>query len=121
MLVLYWGCWDGAGHYLWFPSRRTIQNRYEAQALKVPHDHNLDGTAIFLPFPERLGKGALTYLPANDRTVYAWWGNNPWDRRPGVNSAIITEGNVSTEECWERLQQQFPLLTRNLNSPIPSK
>ena len=122
MLVLFWGCWDGSGHYLWYPSRHRMQNQFEAKNLGVPYDFHLDGTAVFLPMPERRGKWALTHLPANNKTVLAWWGLNPWDARPGTNSAIITEGKCTAEECWARLAEYFPNLVRNIDNPLaPTK
>jgi hypothetical protein len=95
-----------------------MQSSFEAVNLRVPYVHDLDGTALFLPFPERRGKWALTYLPANDRTILAWWGLNPWDVRPGVNAAIITEGKCTAEECWGRLKEYFPNLVRNIDNPL---
>jgi len=72
----------------------------------IPRPHQLDGGQLFLPRLERKGDACLTYLPAPDRTVLAWWGS-PFDERGAVNSAIITEGNVSAEECWQRFVDQF--------------
>jgi hypothetical protein len=85
--------------------------------LRVPAAATLDGTPIFLPYPERAGNGALTYLPANDRSILAWWGGSPWDSRPGVNSAIIVAGRASVAEIWARFVTAFPQLAADLGSP----
>lgn len=82
----------------------------------IPRDHNLDGTPIFLPFPERVGEGALTYLPGTDRTVLAWWGS-PFDSRGKVNNTIICAGRLSAGEVWLAFGSAFPALVMKLTFP----
>lgn len=113
--VLFFGCNGRPGHYLIGPGGGTIRE-FEADRLNVPRDHNLDGSHIFLPRPERVGLGALTYLPATDRTVLAWWGN-PADTRGGVNNAIIVDGKASAEKVWQRFSIVFAGLASKLTMP----
>jgi hypothetical protein len=115
-IVLFFGCWDEAGHYLKFWDRRTVRD-FDADRMMVPHAGVLDGSFLFLPRPEKVGNGALTYLPATNRTILAWWGS-PWDGRGAVNSAIIVSGKATSEECWRRFMAAFPDLARRLTRPL---
>ena len=114
--VLYWGCWDRAGHFLWTPGHNYVREGLDDRHLLVPRASQLDGSYIFLPRPEQPGDGALTYLPATDRTVLAWWGN-PWDTRGAVNSAVISSGWYKAEELWARFATRFPTLAPRLTFP----
>lgn len=114
-ICCYFGCYFESGHYLRSSPNRTI-DRYEADRLRVPRVEALDGGYLFLPHPERVGNGALTYLPASDRTVLAWWGS-PWDSRPNVNSAIIVEGHANFADVWARFAHRYPELASKLAMP----
>jgi hypothetical protein len=114
-IVLFFGCNCEAGHHLINRSGASIRD-FEADRLNVPRDRELDCSHIFLPHPEKVGVGALTYLPANDRTVLAWWGS-PFDDRPNVNNAIIVSGYSSPAECWHRFSAAFPRLASQLTMP----
>jgi hypothetical protein len=113
--VLYFGCWDQAGHFLWEPNHQHMRD-FDADRLLIPRGRDLDASLVFLPKPEKVACGAVTYLPANDRTVLAWWGS-PWDNRGAVNSAIIVSGKASAEDCWQRFDATFPALARQLKMP----
>lgn len=113
-IAVYFGCWKEPGHYLWKPGSRLY--RHEQAALAIPTSIDLDGSHLFLPSPEKVGTGCLTYLPAMDRTVLAWWGS-PWDKRPAVNSAFITNGNANESIAWLRFCHYFPELTEVIARP----
>ena len=113
--VLFFGCNEQAGHHLIGPSGYSVRD-FEADRLMVPHDHQLDGSCIFLPRPEVAGNGAVTYLPATDWTILAWWGS-PFDKRGAVNNAIIVSGKVRAEECWRLFAAAFPTLASKLMMP----
>lgn len=115
MLVLFFGCNGQPGHYLIDNTGRTLREE-ECRKLQVPSDRHLDGTPLFLPRPERVGTGALTYLPVTDRTILAWWGS-PFDKRGAVNNAIITDGRCTEEEIWARFIAAFPGLAVKLKAP----
>jgi hypothetical protein len=88
----------------------------QADRLGVPRGRELDGGPLFLPRPEKNGDGALTFLPAPNLTILAWWGS-PFDTRGAVNNAIITSGLQSAETCWARFCVAFPLLSAKLKFP----
>lgn len=114
--ILFFGCINRAGHYLWLPNLNKISES-EAHNMKVPTARQLDNTCFFLPRPEKVGTSQLTYLPAPDLSVLAWWGNNPWDKRGAVNSAIITNGELGTVAMWQRFVRYFPDLSVELSVP----
>ncbi len=116
-IIIYFGCWGAPGHFLWLPDMNSL---YEHDGLKmmIPTAAQLDGSRLFLPRPEKAGTGAVTYLPATDRTVFAWWGNNPWDKRGAVNQAIITNGNLGEIQIWQRFVRYFPNLSEKLTQPV---
>lgn len=114
-LVLHFGCRGQAGHYLTFPSGRTVRD-FESENLLVPRAGHLDGSSLFLPRPEVVGTGALTYLPASDRTILAWW-DRTFDGRPGCNMAVIVDGKADVDGVWRRFAQLFTDLEPQLKRP----
>jgi hypothetical protein len=48
-----------------------------------------------------------TYLPAPDRSIFAWWGS-PFDDRGQVNCALIVEGKKNIDEAWQLFKEKFP-------------
>jgi len=116
-MIAYFGCWGDTGHYLWMPGKHR-PSRPEEESL--PRAGALDGSIMFLPQPEQVGTGAITYLPAPNLTVLAWWGN-PWDKRGAVNSAVIVTGNVPRlEVLWGAFEKAFPDLASQLERPVLS-
>lgn len=103
--VYFFGCWNESGHHLWDVRRGHVRN---PERLRIPADTDLDGGPMFLP-PERLGDGALTYLPACNVTILAWWGS-PWDGRGKVNNAIVARGFHSDDEVWVAFERLYPSL-----------
>ncbi len=114
-IAVYFGCWGEAGHWLWKPRKTKLWDR-EATQMLIPSATILDGSCLFLPNPGRVGAGCITYLPAIDRTILAWWGN-PWDKRPGVNSAFITNGDLGEIAAWRRFYRYFPGLASAIDRP----
>lgn len=115
-LCIYWGCLGDSGHHLHSPDRGLVRP-FECERFRIPTAGQMDGGCAFLPHSKTIGVACLTYLPGPDRTILAWWGS-PWDSRPGVNSAIITEGNVDADECWRRFVTTFPArLTARIERP----
>ncbi len=115
-IIVYFGCWSYAGHFLWGSGRRSLSDLVAAKML-IPIASHLDGSKQFLPHPEKIGTGSITYLPAPNRTILAWWGNNPWDQRGAVNSAIITNGKLGQVAMWQRFVKHFPDLSEQLKQP----
>lgn len=114
-MLIFWGCWDRPGHYLWTPYKSTLRD-FEADRQLVPRANYLDATIMFLPKDERVGTGALTYLPGIDRTILAWWGS-PFDTRGKVNSALIADGQLTLDAIWHRFSQLYPDLEPKLQRP----
>ena len=120
-ICFYWGCWGAAGHFLHNHSKHTLRDGLETKWFNVPTDHQLDATGIFLPREERHGDGCLTYLPAMDLQVLAWWGNNPWDTRGAVNQAILLREpgrpKWTFDQLWARFEIYYPELSKQLPKP----
>lgn len=114
--VYYFGCNERAGHHLHRAGHWRTIDYHEAQTMRVPSAEAMDGGAIFLPYPEQRGLGALTYLPANDLTVLAWWGS-PWDSRGAVNTAVMVRGQHDVDAVWAAFEQAFPLIAPKLSRP----
>lgn len=115
--ILFFGCINRAGHFLWLPNMQRIGDA-EARKMNIPTAGQLDGTCFFLPHPEKIGSGHITYLPAPNLTILAWWGNNPWDNRGAVNSAIITNGRLGEIGIWGRFERHFTELSTKLKRPL---
>lgn len=114
MVIAYFGCWNEPGHYLKMPGNRKP---YSDEQKKLPSPGHLDGSILFLPRPEKVGVGAITYLPGPNLTVLAWWGS-PFDRRGAVNSAVIVSGHVrSLDAIWGSFEKHFPELAGRLRRP----
>lgn len=113
--VLHFGCRNKPGHYLTFPNGSTVRD-FEADTLNVPRVYQYDGAHLFLPRPEKPGNGAITYLPATDRTVLAWW-DRTFDARGGCNMAVIASGRLTPDEIWSRFCGHFADLAPKLTRP----
>ena len=113
--IVFFGCWDDAGHFLWNQHKQWVAD-YEIKEWRLPTAKDLDASELFLP-PEKVGTGALTYLPAPNLTVLAWWGNNPWDQRGKVNNAVITNGDTGETAIWQLFARYFPELEKQLKRP----
>ena len=116
-MIAFYGCWGEPGHYLWLPGKQLLSDRdIKKQKLRIPPSAQLDGSSLFLPLPEAVGKGALTHLPALDITILAWWGS-PFDTRGEVNNAIISTSIWGETEMWNQFQEDFPELSKKLERP----
>ncbi len=115
--VVFFGCWGAPGHFLWLPNMNTL-DQHECDRLLIPAAAKLDATTLFLPHPEKIGTGAITYLPAPNLTVLAWWGNNPWDERGKVNNAVITNGDTGETVIWQLFARYFSVLEKQLERPV---
>ncbi len=113
-MIAYFGCWDRPGHFLRIAGNQHPSRSDEAMFPSAAH---LDGSILFLPRPEKVGTGMLTYLPAPNLTVLAWWGS-PFDKRGAVNSAVIVSGHVkSSDSVWGAFEKAFPQLVSKLSQP----
>lgn len=114
-IAVYFGCWNEAGHFLWGPGQRSLYD-HQIREMVIPTPGDLDGSLLFLPRPEKTGTGCVTYLPAINRSILAWWGS-PWDKRGAVNAAFITNGDVGAVAMWQRFARYFPELSAAIDQP----
>lgn len=111
----FFGCWNQAGHYLRDEKGTLI---YNAHLVGLPKPEDLDGSHLFLPYPEVIGHGHLTYLPALDLSVMSWW-NRVFDTRGKVNSHIMVRGHIeSAGTMWRVFVNRYPEVARNHEVPI---
>lgn len=129
--VLYFGCWNGPGHYLVGPGGRShgLTNQ-EAYNLLCA----LDGVLA----PKRTRAGQIVFgdlrrspnLAHRDAveceqglflrhrlgrwTLIQWWDRCQGDKRGGCNSTVLLEGEHSSEEMLAALAQHFPHVLENL-------
>lgn len=94
----FYGCWGGAGHFMYRPNKANIRD-IECEKLGFPKDSQLDGSRLFLPYPEIPDHGRLTYLPALNLTILSWW-NRVFDTRGAVNSHFMYRGEMSVTNMW---------------------
>ena len=114
-VAVYFGCWKQAGHFLHKPGMHSLYD-HERREMNIPSAGDLDGSKLFLPQPEKVGTGCITYLPAMHRTVLAWWGS-PWDGRGAVNAAFITNGDTGEATAWALFCRYFPEVAEKIDQP----
>lgn len=114
--LLYFGCWDRPGHYIWTRDKRTVY-AHEVSSLALRAE-DLDGSTIFLPRPERPGHGQLTHLFRDGEpiTVLAWW-DRTFDQRGACNAAIQCDGWERMPRLWERFGRVYSTLAPKLTIP----
>lgn len=84
--------------------------------MMIPRPSMLDGGIAFLPQPEEPGVGALTYLPAPNLTILAWW-ESAFDGRPGCNMALIGNGYGTAASLWNQFAAAAPDVVAHLTMP----
>lgn len=117
--ALFFGCWGEAGHFLRTPSKTTPREEWVREA-GFPPDHWLDGSRLFLPYPENVGEGRITYLAGSGIYVMSWWGS-PWDNRGAVNNHFMyktTQSGISPFNMWHSFNHFFPDLAKHHQKPI---
>lgn len=111
--LLYFGCWGGPGHFIYDRNQRSIDTPPGA----LPPEA-LDGSRVFLPYPEKVGHGQLTRLIRGDDcvTVLAWW-DRTFDKRGACNAAIQCNGWETADPLWERFSRVYETLAKQLTKP----
>lgn len=110
----FFGCWLRAGHSYFEQGGISIDN---PQSRGLPDDHNMDASSLLLPYPEREGYGACTYLPHLNLTILSWW-NRVFDTRGRVNSHVLVRSEVSPTTCWNVLNYRFKEIASHHTKPI---
>lgn len=115
--LLYFGCWNEPGHFLFKPDRTTLR-RYDPIAPYVLLPEDLDGSRVFLPQPEEVGRGQLNHLIRNGEcvTVLAWW-DRTFDHRGKCNAALQTDGWDTADGIWTRFGIVYESLAKQLSKP----
>jgi len=114
--LLYFGCWGGPGHFVFDRNKRSL-SREEMPPMAL-RSESLDGSRVFLPWPEIPGNGRLTYLirEGDCVTVLAWW-DRTFDKRGACNAAIQCSGWETFDFLWDRFSRVYPALAAKLAKP----
>lgn len=112
--LLYFGCWGGAGHYLW----TRDQQHYHKPEYPILPVESLDGSQVFLPQVEVVGNGRLTHIIRGEEavTVLAWW-DRTFDQRGKCNAAVQCDGWDTVDGLWRRFSIVFEPLAKQLARP----
>lgn len=113
---LYFGCWDEPGHYLFNVYRKKVADSELSRFAMRPEQ--LDGSKIFLPYPEVPGDGRLTHLVRDGAciTVLAWW-DRTFDKRSACCAAVQCDGWETFDALWERFSHGFKPLAEQVSKP----
>lgn len=110
----FFGCWKKSGHYFFAEGGTSIFNP-ESEGL--PADRHMDGSRLLLPYPEKPGYGAKTYISALDLTILSWW-NRVYDTRGAVNSHVLARGDFGPTTMWNIFQYRFKEIAVDHTKPI---
>lgn len=114
--LLYFGPWGEPGHFVFDRNRRSVYSeQMPPMALRA---EELDGSRVFLPWPEVPGQGQLTYLIRRGQcvTVLAWW-DRTFDKRGACNAAIQCDGWETPDFLWDRFTRVYEPLAKQLTKP----
>lgn len=100
MKVLYFGCVNQAGHYLWLPGPVSA---YREKTPWGPEGWSLDGTIAPKGQPVRVA--AIQHK--DGWTAMGFWDKSV-DERPGSNSVFIADGDYTFEEMLSHAKTYFP-------------
>ena len=117
--LLYFGCWDSPGHFLWDRNKQTIHHPIDKFGPLVIRGEDIDGSRILLPWPEVSGHGQLTHIVRGDDavSVLAWW-DRTFDSRPACCAAIQSSGWDDADYIWFRFSHVYEDLALKLKRPI---
>lgn len=114
VIAAFFGCRMGSGHHMYFSDGSSTDD-VTLERMGYPAPHQLDGSRLFLPYPEEVNHGRRTYLSALNLTVLSWW-NRVWDTRPAVNSHFIYPGDQSVATMWHVFEHTFPTFGRSIRN-----
>lgn len=116
-LLLYFGCIDRVGHYLFGKGGASASER-NAMSLFPSLNPNLlkHIDAIFPPTQTQIvGKYNECIVPPC--IIVAWWDRSV-DKRPGSNSNLIGFGYANAEEIIDEAYIQFPAVMNRQPRPV---
>lgn len=90
---------------------------YKRDGDGLPTPEQLDGSPLFLPYPENPGEGRLTYLPALNLSLLSWW-NRVLDTRGAVNSHLMVRREMQLDTMWMIFIHKYATLAGLHTKPI---
>lgn len=115
--LLYFGCWGEAGHFVFDQHKHTLSARRGLPPMALRAEE-LDGSRVFLPWPEVPGRGRMSYLIRENSctTVMAWW-DRTFDKRGACCAAIQCDGWEQPKQLWARFARVYEPLAKQLVMP----
>jgi hypothetical protein len=112
--VLFFGCLDVPGHFLYSKRRRI---NYEDS----PWGTKLDGGLLTDDYARANTQVTQPFIEAHKAgwTAVAFW-DRSGDERPGSNSAFLVEADMSAETLLRLSREQWPEVFNRRGFPIPS-
>jgi hypothetical protein len=111
-LMLYYGCWKDAGHFL-HDANGSRMNDYRRGQFKCPLGNALDSTFAPPFVNEREDATALTHI--HNWTVLSMWDRSV-DNRPGSNCAFVAPGRHTQTEMLARAGEVYPFIVARLKA-----
>ena len=107
--MLFFGCWEQSGHYLWDRDRRYLAPRETSCPLK-----SSEIVGVFAP---RGGEDErrLQLTHVHGWTVLAMW-DRSIDTRPGSNAAFLESGTLTVDQMIATAERQFPTIAARLKA-----
>lgn len=103
-LVLYFGCIDRAGHYLFHPVRGDLS--WQETKDGTPWSDNIDG-GLFGDSRRKWEAGIVHTCKKAGWTGIAW-ADYSIDTRPGSHSTFVVAADITTEQLLQLSRQQWP-------------
>jgi len=116
-ILLYFGCYDSVGHFLYEPNGWRISARKLLSEMPNFNVGLLEGMDGVFPPPQHIDGYSETDV--NPFKIVAWW-DRSLDKRPGSNSNLIGFGYNSAEEMIDDAYKLFPKVMARQNRPTPS-
>jgi hypothetical protein len=111
--MLYFGCWNGAGHFLHTSDGRSVYPD-RARMLGCPFTAGqLDG--LFTPRNADQKEEDTELVHVHGWTVLAMWDRSV-DNRPGSNAAFLMPGMYDRDLMWTAAERIYPQIVRRLRA-----
>lgn len=137
--VLYFGCWNVAGHYMFGPfgsaesyyhpaCRYGGEQSIHIDSTLAPRKCPRTGRTTFVGMaPTKEARDRISYRDAefpqgkfllhhldNGYTAIQWWDRNQGDTRGACNSTVLLHGKHDAAAMLEALRANFPTVLANL-------
>ena len=112
--MLYYGCWNDSGHYLYDIHGRVIFELDAERRHRCPFvPSRID--AFFAPRQVMESEDVTTVTHIHGWTVLAMWDRSV-DGRPGSNAAFLMEGHFEEGSMWARASLDYPHIVERLKA-----